>query len=108
MDSKQLSELVDKMKFSMELGNMYNDMCELKRFLYIILAIRNRINKGDIAKFVNITIEPLNRKYNTNFKCENDEDFVATLTSFINYIDNKGKQEIIKKIEEEIAKRISE
>ena len=108
MDSKQLFELMDKMKFSMELGSMYNDICELKRFLYILSVIKNRINKGDIAKSVNIKIEPLNQKYNTSFNCENDEEFVATLTNFINYIDNKGMQEIIRKIEEETAKKLFE
>ena len=56
MDSKQLSEFVDKIKFQMELGGMYNDMCELKRLLYVILLIKDKINEGDIAKSVNVAI----------------------------------------------------
>lgn len=87
---------------------MYNDMCELKRLLYVILLIKDKINEGDIAKSVNVAIEPLNRKYNMNFKCQSDEEFIVILTNFINFIDNRVKQEIIRKIEEEISKDIFE
>ncbi len=104
MNFKQLLELADKINFSREIDSMYNDMYELKKFWGFLLAISARVNSGDIAEAVNVRIEPLNKKYNTNFKCKNDKDYITTLDTFINYIDNNCMQKISEKIAQEMIR----
>lgn len=72
----------------------------------MLQIIKGKFRKGDIAKGVNIRIEPLNKKYGTNFKCEKDEDFVIVLTNMMNYIDAKSVEKIKNKIGEEIVKML--
>lgn len=106
MDFNQILELIGKINFSYEMGNMYNDIYNLKCYLNVLTRIKDKVRKGEIAKAVNITLEPLNQKYGTNFKCGKDEEFVVVLTNMINYIDKKGVQALNKKIEEEIIKKL--
>lgn len=106
MDFKQFNELLDRIKLSKELIEMNNEIFNLRKYLNTLLVIKDRFNKGDIAKGVNISIEPLNKKYGTNYKCEKDEEFTIVLTNMIRYIDEKGVQILNKKIEEEIIKKL--
>ena len=106
MDYKQFYEFVDKMMFSKDIIDMNSEILFLRKYLYGLMIMKDRFNRGDIAKGVNNCIALLNRKYGTNFKCEKDEDFVMVLTNMINYIDAKGTEKIKNKIEEEIAKKL--
>lgn len=106
MDLKQFNELVDRIKLSKEIIEMSNDIFYIRKYLNALLITKGRFRKGDIAKGVNISIEPLNKKYNTNFKCDKDEDFINVLTKMVNHINAKGDQILNKKIEEEITKKI--
>lgn len=106
MDFKQFNELLDRIKLSKELIEMNNEIFNLRKYLNTLLVIKDRFNKGDIAKGVNISLEPLNQKYGTNFKCEKDEEFVIVLSNMIKYIDEKGVQILNKKIKEEITKKL--
>lgn len=85
---------------------MSNDIFYLRKNLNALLIIKDKYVKGDIAKCVNNSIEALNEKYNTNFKCNKDKDFVNVLTNMIKYIDDIGNQILNKKIEEEIVKKL--
>jgi hypothetical protein len=85
---------------------MYNDIYNLKYYLNVLIRIKDKVCEGEIAKAVNIFIDPLNKKYNTKFNCEKDEDFITVLTNMINYIDAMGIEKIKNKIEEEIAKKL--
>ena len=106
MDLKQFNELVDRIKLSKEIIEMSNDIFYLRKYLNALLIIKDKFGKGDIARGVNISIEPLNLKYNVNFRCNKDEEFISVLTGMIKYINDRGDQILSKKIEEEIIKKL--
>ena len=85
---------------------MSNDILFLRKYLNALLIIKYKFGKSDIAKGVNISIKPLNLKYNVNFRCNKDEEFISVLTGMIKYINDRGNQIISKKIEEEIIKKL--
>ena len=105
MNFKELYELIDKTMLTKEISEMNNDIINLKRINTTITLLKSKINKGDIAKFVNMSIEPLNQKYKINFVCEKDEDYDKILNMMINYINDLGNTILENKIKEEIAKR---
>ena len=67
MDFKQFNELLDRIKLSKELIEMNNEIFNLRKYLNTLLVIKDRFNKGDIAKGVNISIEPPEKKSKFNF-----------------------------------------